>query len=238
MIIENLYNLPLYWEMTNSEKISLLLLLININPKISIEIGTKQGGSLQLISKYSDKVYSLDIDPMVKDLEPVFKNVEFIIGDSKNTLPNLLQQLQAKGETPDFIFIDGDHSSEGVRQDITNALSTNITKTLTILMHDSFNPDCRKGMLQVDYTINKNIQLVDIDFIQGIYSPTCFTHAEMWGGFGLIYLDITDTSKVLVIKESSRYSYEKLWDLSKHKHINPSTFTDKVKSYLFRKLFM
>lgn len=238
MKIEELYNLPLYWEMTNAEKTALLLLLTNCKPKISIEIGTKQGGSLQLISKYSDKVYSLDIDPEVKALEQQFKNTEVIIGDSKITLPALLKQLDEKNETPDFIFIDGDHSTEGVRQDICNALLTRIVKPLTILMHDSFNPDCRKGMLQVDFSSNKNITLVDIDFIQGIYSPTKFTRAEMWGGFGLIRLDSINPAMEVNVMESSKYSYDSVFALSRHKHFSPGSFVERIKSYLFRKLFM
>jgi cephalosporin hydroxylase len=163
--------------MTNSEKIALLTLILSIKPTISIEIGTKEGGSLQLISHFSEKVYSLDIDPGVGKLAANFNNVIFIIGDSAETLPALLAQLALKGEYPDFIFIDGDHSAEGVFRDITNSLQTTITKPLHILMHDSFNPDCRSGMLKVDYASYKNVQMVDLDFIHGVYSPSALTRA-------------------------------------------------------------
>ena len=63
MNVLDLSRLPLYWEMVNAEKIALLNLLSDIKPVISIEIGSKEGGSLQLISQLSQTVYSLDIDP-------------------------------------------------------------------------------------------------------------------------------------------------------------------------------
>lgn len=238
MIVDELYNMPLYWEMTNSEKTALLMLLTSIKPSISIEIGTKEGGSLQLISKYSNKVYSLDIDPEVKRLQANFSNTTFITGDSTITLPKLIKQLEQAGETPDFIFIDGDHSTEGVSKDIINALGTTINKPLTILMHDSFNPDTRKGMMQIDYGVYKNVHLVDIDFIQGIYSPSKFTHAEMWGGFGIICLDVPANEKQTIVKESSGYSYESVYALSKHKHLRAGSIPEKIKSYIFRYMYM
>lgn len=213
MNIKQLYHLPLYWEMTNSEKIALLSLLSSIKPTIAIEIGTKEGGSLQLISHFSEKVYSLDIDPSVVKLKSNFKNVTFITGDSAETLPALLSQLALNDEYPDFIFIDGDHSAEGVYRDITNSLQTTITKPLHILMHDSFNPECRRGMLQVDYSYHKNVQLVDIDFIQGIYSPSTLTRSEMWGGFGLIQLDIDKSIDKPIVKQSSQYSFNRMFAL-------------------------
>jgi cephalosporin hydroxylase len=113
MILFDLPNLPLYWEMSNSEKHTLLTLLKDVNPSISIEIGTKEGGSLQLISALSKVVYSIDIDVEVKKLGSLFDNVEFVTGDSKKVLPALLSNLESKGLQPDFILIDGDHSFDG-----------------------------------------------------------------------------------------------------------------------------
>ena len=65
MTISQLNKLPLYWEMANAEKIALLNLLTSLKPEIAIEIGTRKGGSLQLISALSSAVYCLDIDPSV-----------------------------------------------------------------------------------------------------------------------------------------------------------------------------
>ena len=50
------------WQMSRAEKYCLINLLENLKPEYSIEIGTYKGGSLQVLSKYSKKVYSIDID--------------------------------------------------------------------------------------------------------------------------------------------------------------------------------
>lgn len=225
--------------MTNSEKVALLHLLKEIKPSVAIEIGTKQGGSLQLISDFSEKVYSLDIDPSVETLlKSKFDNVNFIIGDSKKTLPLLLERLFENGQTPDFILIDGDHSFEGVKSDIDSIINSKQKRPLTVLMHDSFNPECRQGMLEAAYGLNKNIQFIDIDFIQGIYSPSSDAKGEMWGGFGLIYFNPELVADDFEIKQSTAYAYDSLFNLSKHKHFKPTSFSEKMKSYIFRKFYL
>ena len=233
----DLDKLSLYWEMVNAEKIALLNLLGDIKPLVSIEIGSREGGSLQLISQLSKTVYSLDIDPSVKNLTEKFSNVNFIIGDSKDTLPVLLNDLSEKNEHPDFILIDGDHSAEGVKRDIENILQLKIAKPLVILVHDSFNPTCRKGMLDADYTINNNVEKIEIDFVQGIFSPSPTTKGEMWGGFGVIYLNPKTNSNKPAIEQSNAFSYYKTFLLSKHYHSTQSSFLSRIKSYFFRKLY-
>lgn len=233
----SILELPLYWEMENAEKIALFCLLKEKKPSVAIEIGTKGGGSLQLISKFSEKVYSLDIDPTVKDLAPHFPNVQFIIGDSKETLPKLLRELSEKGEPPAFILVDGNHSREGVRYDVENILNMTVEQPITVLMHDSFNPNCRKGMLDVNYTGNPYVEMVDLDFVQGIYSPSERTKGEMWGGFGLLSLKPLPERKTPLVRQSNEHSYQRTYRMSNHYHYKVSSMPRKIKSFLFRKLF-
>ncbi|MDQ6814012.1 MAG: class I SAM-dependent methyltransferase [Bacteroidota bacterium] len=228
--------LPLYWEMANAEKIALLNILNEIRPTIAIEIGTKSGGSLQLLSAFCERVYSLDIDPAVTTLKSNFANVEFIIGDSKETLPQLLKDLSASNTQPQFILIDGDHSCEGVRCDIENILKISIAVPLIVFMHDSFNPECRRGMLEVNYESYNFVEMIDLDFVQGTYSPSEKTSGEMWGGFGLISLKPVPQKKVPLVKQSSIYAYRTTYLLSKHYHYNPASLKAKLKSFLFKKL--
>jgi predicted O-methyltransferase YrrM len=237
MNFKDVENLPLYWEMVNAEKIALLNLLSETRPEISIEIGTKKGGSLQLISALSSEVYSLDIDSEVLELQPVFPDVKFIVGDSKETLPALLNKLSEAGRQPDFILIDGDHSLEGVKSDLQSILNHLVVKPLTVIMHDSFNPECRQGMLTADYSKNENVTSVEIDFVQGIYSPTEFTKGEMWGGFGKIVFNPGARQQEPLIKQSSRYSFEKVYSLSKHFWFSQKSFQGRVKSFLFRRFY-
>ncbi|MCW3090868.1 MAG: hypothetical protein JWP81_1937 [Ferruginibacter sp.] len=237
MNFKEVETLPLYWEMVNAEKIALLNLLNEVKPHISIEIGTKKGGSLQLISKLSKQVYSLDIDPSVLELRALFPAVNFIVGDSKKTLPALLTKLLQDGEQPDFILIDGDHSMEGVKSDIENILTQNISKPLAVIMHDSFNPECRLGMLSADYSRNRNVTSVEIDFVQGIYSPTELAKGEMWGGFGRILFNAEVQRQEPLVKQSSQYSFEKMYSVSRHFWLRQQNFTGRIKSFIFRKYY-
>jgi hypothetical protein len=203
-----------------------------------LKLAQKRGGSLQLISKMSEYVYCLDIDEVVSSLKNTFKNSTFIIGDSKITLPKILADLQEQGKEPDFILVDGDHSSEGVKNDIVNILKCNFKKPVTILMHDSFNPDCRNGMSNIDYHLYPNVKLVDLNFIRGTYSPTSITLNEMWGGFGLIQIDSIQNNNKSTSIIMEDYSYQQLYKNSKHFYLNQNDFKSRIKYFIFRKLFL
>lgn len=237
MTLFDIRKLPLYWEMSNSEKNSLLTLLKEIKPSISIEIGTKGGGSLQLLSVLSKTVYSIDIDPEVEKLSSMFQNVNFITGDSKMALPELLTELGSKGLQPDFILIDGDHSAEGVKADIENVLKIKVVKPMVVLMHDSFNPDCRKGMSTADYAINSNIDFIDLDFVEGTFSPSKLTNGEMWGGFGIIYLNPESKRGISHFSNENTFSYNRLYKFSKHFYLKQGDLKNRLKYYILRKFY-
>ena len=102
---------PIPWSMSLAEKTALILLLQDIKPRVSIEIGTFKGGSLQALSKFSEKVYALDINPNRRDPRCAhFENVEFIIGESKEMLPKLVKSINDSDEIIEFVLIDGDQS--------------------------------------------------------------------------------------------------------------------------------
>lgn len=116
-------NLRLSWQMTPAEQAMMIYLLERIRPKVAIEIGTRFGGSLQVIAQYAERVYSLDIDPEVKRrLNGLFPNVEYLIGPSDRTLPALLDRLQREQAEVGFVLVDGDHTAKGVCKDINNLL--------------------------------------------------------------------------------------------------------------------
>jgi cephalosporin hydroxylase len=51
--------------MSPAEQVAMLFLLEHLRPKVAIEIGTRFGGSLQVLAKNCERVCSLDIDPEV-----------------------------------------------------------------------------------------------------------------------------------------------------------------------------
>jgi cephalosporin hydroxylase len=201
----------LHWQMSNADRLAISGILARLKPCISIEVGCYKGGSLQVISHYSTKVHSLDIDPRVAALGNEFSNVEFHIGSSRDTLPALIEHLNKTGQTVEFVLVDGDHSSEGVRSDINSLLRLNVDKRLVILMHDPFNPDCRHGIRTADWAANPYVQYVELDFTVGnFHSPAHDTATEgsMWGGLACAILDPWERNGELVIGQRQQAAFE------------------------------
>lgn len=173
------------WIMQHEERSALISLLAAIRPECAIEIGTANGGSLSAISKFSRLVYSLDIDPTCPErLAGMFSNVEFITGPSQETLPPLLQRLRENGVNIEFTLIDGDHSRRGVKTDIENLLRVRPTRPLYVILHDSFMPKCRRGMVEADWGASPYVHFVELDFIPGRFEH----NREMTCGFALAIL--------------------------------------------------
>jgi hypothetical protein len=175
-----------YWMMAPAEQVALAFLLAQLRPKIAIEIGTRFGGSLQVMSRYCDRVYSIDIDPDVQTrLGSKFPNVELLIGPSNHKLPPLLEYLQQEGAPLGFALVDGDHSANGVRQDIDHLLQFRPSVPLYIVMHDSFNPECRRGLREAKWSSNPHVHVVELDFVPGIVNPAPAFRGQLWGGLAL-----------------------------------------------------
>lgn len=174
------------WVMQHEERLALISLLSKIRPECAIEIGTKDGGSLSAIAKFSKKIYTIDIDPTCSErIGRKFSNVEFIIGPSEETLIPLIQRLQEANVGIEFILIDGNHTRQAVRQDIENLLHiVRPTLPLYVVLHDSFSPECRQGMIEANWGANPYVHFVELDFITGRFEP----NYRMTCGFALALL--------------------------------------------------
>jgi hypothetical protein len=178
------------WQMNDSERMALTGLLARHKPNCSIEVGTYLGGSLSLMSQFSNIVFSIDIDPEVPAKFDYFENVSFLTGSSSLLLPHLLNELDRNDIAVDFILIDGDHSAEGVRRDIESVLRYVPRKPLLMMLHDSFNPECRRGMLAANWESSPYCHWVDLDFVPGrIIEHGGAGNGELWGGLATAYFD-------------------------------------------------
>jgi predicted O-methyltransferase YrrM len=199
------------WQMNHSERLALTALLKRHRPACSIEIGTYQGGSLSLLAQESRMVFSIDIDPTIPAKFASYSNVSCLTGPSTTLLPLLFQELDEAGIDVDFILLDGDHSAEGIRRDLVAILSHPPTKLLFVAMHDSVNPECRRGMLEAPWRESPYVQWVDLDFVPGrMVEDGGHFQGELWGGLGLAYLAPTRRRDSLDIQRSADGMFELL----------------------------
>lgn len=178
------------WQMTAAERSALLHVLRVARPAHAIEIGTAQGGSLSAIAKFSGQVYTLDKEASCAEtLAPQFANVRFLTGSSAETLPPLVEELNAARAALGFVLVDGSHERAKVRADIENLLKFQPTAgDLYVLMHDSFNPNCRAGIAEAGWAASPHVHRVELDFVTGVFHEREGIAGEMWGGFALALL--------------------------------------------------
>ena len=199
------------WQMNDSERFAITAILSRIRPQCSIEVGTYKGGSLSLTSQYSKMVFSIDIDPSLPEKFKYFKNVSFLTGPSSVILPLLLKELDESRIPVDFILIYGDHSAEGVKRDINSLLSYIPKRPLIVVMHDSFNPECRRGMLEANWENSSYVDYVDLDFIPGrLVEHEGGGKGEMWGGVGLAFFSSTPRNKAFKVNTSAEKMFGKI----------------------------
>jgi hypothetical protein len=224
------------WQMSRSEKYCLIELLKTIEPDVSIEIGTYKGGSLQVLSQFSKQVYSLDISPEPKkNLKSKFNNVEFKIGESHKIINELIHEIHDEKRKLNFILIDGDHSKNGVVKDLEAILSYKFKNPLTIILHDSFNPQCREGIKSIDYSKYKFIEHIEIDYITGCFSPNK-DFREMWGGFCLIKINPSYKVVNTKVNESQKPLFNRAYKGSKHIIKDKFLFLRPLKKIIYTKL--
>ena len=213
-------DLPLYWQMTRCEKYGFSSLLEAAKPKVAIEVGTYKGGSLQVIAGHAAKVYSIDTSPNPKhQLEHRFENVEFLTGDSKKLLPELLKAISDRGEQLGFVLIDGDHSEEGVRRDIDAVLQYSPVNPVYIVFHDSFHPPCRRGILSAKWSDCEYVHYVEIDFVPGVYHHEQFDTAparSMFGGLAMGLMLPEKRTQPLTVYQSQKGLFDTVFPHSCH----------------------
>ena len=175
-------------QMSYGERAALEGLLAQLKPELAIEIGTAEGGSLARIAAHSAEVHSFDLvepDPAARELA----GVTFHTGDSHRLLPELLARFAEEGRNVDFVLVDGDHSSEGVRQDVHDLLESPAIAQTIIVLHDTMNEMVRAGLEDVRYEAYPKVEYVELDLVAGyMFREPSLLH-ELWGGLGLIVVD-------------------------------------------------
>ena len=187
-----LWRLPMLespgWQMSYGERAVLEGVLAQLRPRLAVEIGTADGGSLSRIAEWSTEVHSFDLvepAPSIAALE----NVTLHTGDSHALLPQVLDELAEDGREVDFVLVDGDHSPEGVRRDIEDLLAAEAIRHAVILLHDTMNDEVRRGVAAVPYEAYPHVALFELDLVPGYLARGEPYPLQLWGGLGMIVVD-------------------------------------------------
>jgi predicted O-methyltransferase YrrM len=127
-----------------AEQVEDLMLLTN-KPNINVmEIGFNAGHSAELFLENNKDLYLTSFDlgihytviPAKEYIDRTYSNRhKLILGDSKITLPNFINEN--KDIKYDIIFIDGGHDYETVKSDMNNCIKLSHKDTI-ILMDDTY----------------------------------------------------------------------------------------------------
>ncbi len=129
----------------------LLMHLVRLKPRIILEIGTANGGTLFLFTRVADPeatIVSIDLPrgrfgggypewkiPLYKSFILANQRIHLIRADSHNKETFEKVKTILNGKAIDFLFIDGDHTYDGVKKDF-EIYSSLVKKNGVIAFHD------------------------------------------------------------------------------------------------------
>jgi hypothetical protein len=175
-------------QMSFGERAALEGILAQLQPRLAIEIGTAEGGSLERIAAYSEAVHSIDLTHEEIAVE-LPDHVTLHAGPSEQLLPGLLDDLAQAGHLVDFALVDGDHSFDGVANDLRMLLQSPATARSVIVVHDSMNAEVRAGIESVGLDGYEKVVYHELDFVPGYMYREGAARNSVWGGIGLILCD-------------------------------------------------
>jgi len=173
----------------------LLEILIDLKPKIILEIGTAGGGTLYLFTRIIDPeatIISVDLPggffgggysewkiPLYQSFTKKGQKIKLLRADSHNPKTFKLVKTILANKKVDFLFIDGDHTYEGVKRDF-NMYSSLVKEGGIIAFHDIVEHDPRSSC-----KVNKfwNELKDDYEYLEIIKDIE-----QKWAGIGVIYL--------------------------------------------------
>jgi cephalosporin hydroxylase len=162
-------------------------------PKVAVEIGTNTGGTFFLMCKLSDPtatLISIDLprgkggggypdykNNFFKSFGVGLQHLNFIKQDSQD--PNTFQRVNEilQGRLIDFLFIDGDHSFQGVKNDFE--LYSPLVNTGGIIAFHDIKDYPEDHWIKVD----RYWKTIRDKYIWKEFKE----ESEIWGGIGILY---------------------------------------------------
>lgn len=183
-----------HWMMQLGERFAFEGLLSQLRPRIAVEVGTWEGGSLRRIAPHAGHVHAFDIDERAVEHADALDNVTLHLGDSAVELPRVLGELHAEGLEVDFALVDGLHTYDAVRADARALLDSGACRATTIVFHDTAHAEVRRGLDELGLPEHPKVGLYLPDFVPGYRvrdDPQISDEIRGLGfnGLGLVVLD-------------------------------------------------
>lgn len=119
---------------------------------VIVNIGVEYGASLACFAQRNQFAAIFGIDLDISKCEVAARNITLIQGDSGE----VVQKYPDEGGWPiDLLFIDGDHSYEGVKRDL--AWLDYLNKTGLVIFHDCYDFDDPTVIHQICPGVNKAV---------------------------------------------------------------------------------
>jgi hypothetical protein len=177
------------WDIPFGERAALEGILSQLKPSLSVEVGTTGGGSLGWFADRLSDLHYFD-RTMPRPEIAAQPHVTIHIGDLHELLPARLQEFADQGCNIDFVFFGGDYtSSEDIRRDIEDLLSSPAIGSTVIVVHSAANERVRAGLDSVRYAAWPKVAHVDLDFVAGYVLKDGPLRQQLSGGLGLILVD-------------------------------------------------
>ena len=176
--------------MSSGERAALEGVLAQLAPSLSLEIGATGSEGLKQTAAHSREVHSFGLVVSEQSATNA-ENITVHAGDPHTLLPDKLRRLAEAKRNVDFVLFDGEHSSEGVRQNIEDLLNSPALGSSIILIHGTTNEAIRGGLDAVHYSAWPKVGHVDLDFVPGYLFREGNLRHELWGGLGLVIVDST-----------------------------------------------
>ena len=165
------------------EFLPVMEMLNEAKAKNIVEIGSYDGGTSYCLAHFTDRLISIDIASARFDTERINKitNYNFIHCNSQTEECDKQLKLLLKDEQVDVLFIDGDHTYEGIKDDFF-IYEKYVKSGGLILFHDIVNSEMH---LRLGCTVWKFWEEAKKNYQKGGFFSEIITTTE-WGGIGVI----------------------------------------------------
>ena len=177
------------------EIIKLLEILKDLKPKVILEIGTAGGGTLYLSTRVIDPkatIISVDLPggkfgggysewkiPIYKSFTKEEQKIKLLRADSHNPQTLNLVKTTLADKKVDFLFIDGDHTYDGVKRDF-NMYSNLVKRGGIVAFHDIAETPTGAGCEVHRFWNEIKNEYEYLEIIEDI--------KQKWAGIGVLYI--------------------------------------------------